>query len=313
MNTKCFRLFPYALLFCLSILFYKETEAQYRLYNDKYYESNLLIEIGGSFGAMNCLTDLGGNAGVGKKFFKDINLENSQPCKGIYVGLLYKDVIGVRIEATLGDVNAHDSILKPVAASTFGRYDRNLSFKSSIAEIALIGEFHPLALFDFGNKNFPRLSPYLLAGIGSFSFNPQANLKGNWIDLHPLRLEGQGFKEYPDRKEYSLNAICYPVGFGIKYEISAFFAARLEFIYRFTNTDYLDDASQGEYIKPELFSQYLSPRNTLLATQLYARHKELNPNFVLYPGQIRGQINNNDAYLSVNLKLGITLGREKIK
>lgn len=311
MHTKCIMLLTYALLVCFSLLFHLKTAAQYRSYSDKFYETDLLVEFGVSTGAINCLTDLGGNAGVGKKFLKDINLKNTQSCKGIYLGLLYKEVVGIRLEAMLGDVNACDSILKPVAASTYGRYDRNLSFRSSIAEIALIGEFHPLMLFDYVSRTFPHLSPYVLAGIGSFSFNPQAYLKGNWIDLHPLHLEGQGFKEYPNRPEYSLNAICYPVGLGIKYEISAFFVVRFEFVYRFTNTDYLDDTSQGDYIKPELFSHYLSPRNALLANQLYDRHKELNPSYIFYPGQIRGQINNNDAYLSINLKLGITLGRGK--
>ena len=34
----------------------------------------LLFEIGGSIGLMNCLTDIGGNKGLGKKSIKDINV-----------------------------------------------------------------------------------------------------------------------------------------------------------------------------------------------------------------------------------------------
>ncbi len=313
MHTKCSVLLTYVLLPLLFMLLCTKAKSQYRSYNENYYETNTLVEFGMGTGAMNCLTDLGGNAGVGKKFLKDVNLKNTQACNSIYLGVTYKNVVGLRVEATLGTIKAYDSILKPVAASTFGRYDRNLSFRSNISEIMLIGEFHPLALLDYYDKNFPHCSPYLLAGIGSFSFNPQAYFKGSWIDLHPLHLEGQGFKEYPNRPEYALNALCYPVGCGIRYEINNFFVARFEFVYRFTNTDYLDDVSQEDYVKPALFSHYLNAKDAYLASQLYDRHKELNPNYVPSSGQIRGHPNNNDAYFSIELKLGLTLGRPLIK
>ena len=51
----------------------------YALHSQYYFTANqqpepeLLWEAGVSTGAMNCLTDLGGNSGTGKKFIKDIN------------------------------------------------------------------------------------------------------------------------------------------------------------------------------------------------------------------------------------------------
>ena len=35
-----------------------------------------------------------------------------------------------------------------------------------------------------------------------------------------LHTEGEGFAEYPDRKEYKLKQINFPVGAGIKYKIA---------------------------------------------------------------------------------------------
>ena len=62
----------------------------------------------------------------------------------------------------------------------------------------------------------PAVSPYILAGIGYFHFNPQANLNDNYVDLQPLHTEGQGFAEYPNVKEYKLSQINFPVGIGSK-------------------------------------------------------------------------------------------------
>ena len=52
----------------------EKASAQYYFYDNNYYDNPLIFELGGSIGVMNCLTDLGGNKGVGKKFVKDLNL-----------------------------------------------------------------------------------------------------------------------------------------------------------------------------------------------------------------------------------------------
>ncbi len=64
MNTKCFVLLPYALL--LSHLLLSSTAINSQPYfNDKHhYDNDILIEVGTGAGTMNCLTDLGGNAGI---------------------------------------------------------------------------------------------------------------------------------------------------------------------------------------------------------------------------------------------------------
>jgi opacity protein-like surface antigen len=312
MKRFCCSLAKKGCAFVLLTMLAQKATAQYYYYNDKYYDNAYIIEIGGGIGGINCLTDIGGNKGVGKKFIKDINWKNTQLCTNVYGGVFIKDIFGIRLEGTFGKVKAYDSILSKYKDdnATKGRYYRNLNFRSNISEFAIIAEFHPLMLQDFVDKEPPLFSPYILAGIGRFNFNPQTYYQGQWIDVRPLRLEGQGFAEYKDRTMYHISATSFPVGLGVRYEVNEGLVARLELSHRFTSTDYLDDVSKGAYVDPALFSNYLSGNDAFLATQLYNRHAELDPNYVPVTGDIRGKSKNNDSYFTFNLKVGITLGRK---
>lgn len=291
-----------------------KAHAQYYFYDDSYYDNPLIFEVGISAGVMNSLTDLGGKKGIGGKFVKDLNMGNNEFCGGLYMGLLYKYLIGLRLEATVGKVSAYDSILKGVTDIARARYNRNLSFRSSITEINLMLEFHPFyAFIDFAAKDYapPRYSPYILAGIGYFSFNPQAKLNNQWVDLQPLRTEGQGFTEYPESKPYKLSAVSIPVGGGVKYELSSLVNVRAEFIYRATNSDYIDDVSRN-YVDENLFPKYLAGARLNNALQLHDRQRgEYLPQSD--PGKKRGNPKDKDNYFSFNVKIGIVLGKERIR
>jgi hypothetical protein len=300
----------------LILLFFslEKASAQYYFYNSDYYDTKMVYEVGGSVAAMNCLTDIGGKQGIGKPFVKDLNYGNTQLAGSAYLSATYKYAVGLRFEATFGQIKAYDSILANVEATTRGRYERNLSFRSSISEIALIAEFHPLFIFiDWTSRDQqpPSFSPYLLTGIAYFSFNPQALLGNQWIDLQPLHTEGEGFKEYPDRKEYSLHQTNIPLGFGVRYEATSMLNIRAEFILRILHTDYLDDAST-RYIDPSLFAKYLSGNQLTDALLLNLRNHNTNPKYTSHPGSIRGDPNNNDSYFTFNLKLGLIMGRERV-
>jgi hypothetical protein len=272
--------------------------------DDLYYDNKVTYELGGSLGVMNCLTDLGGGKGGGKKFIKDINLGNSKPAGSIFLSAVYKNAVVLRGEAAWGVVKANDAVLKNKKESADGRYERNLSFKSSIFEISLVTEIHPRFFKQYlKGELLPRLSPYLLGGIGYFVFNPQARLDGQWVDLRPLRTEGQGFEEYASRKIYKLKQINFPVGAGVKYKLSPLFNFSAECVYRILNTDYLDDVSTT-YIDKNLYPSYFNGTELDQALRLHNRQNELNPAHVTNVGDIRGNPNNNDAYFSVNFKIG---------
>ncbi len=287
-------------------------KAQYYYYNNKYYDNAVVFELGGSFGVMNAFTDLGGKKGIGKKFIKDLNAKNFKPSFSVFTIAMIKNMIGVRLEGTFGSVRAYDSILRSVAPSTYGRYERNLSFKSKITDIQLAFEIHPLFFKNYYvyDEDPPNISPYVVAGIGYFSFDPQAKLNGQWYSLQPLRTEGQGFKEYPKHKPYSLQQVNFPVGLGVKYEINSFLNARLELVHRILTTDYLDDVST-DYINVDLFPSYLPANLAAIAQQLYDRQGELNPTHIPEIGGQRGNPKNNDAFFTIQLKIGITIGRQR--
>lgn len=302
------------LLFFVALCFTNRASAQYYFYNEGYYDTPLMFELGASVGAMNCLTDIGGKKGIGGKFVKDVNFGNTEMTGGIYVAALYKYAIGLRLEANFGKLSAYDSVLKGVTDVARARYNRNLSFRTNITEVALVAEFHPLfAFIDWAARDDypPRLSPYLLGGVSYFNFNPQANLNGRWVDLQPLSTEGQGFAEYPDRKPYKLNSIAFPVGAGIKYELSSLFNVRAEFMYRMTDTDYIDDVSTT-YIDKTLYANYFAGNKLVNAVLLSDRNRgEYLPQTL--PGKKRGNVKDKDNFFSANIKIGIAIGRERIR
>lgn len=315
-SMKKIRIFA---IFIFIVTSLKQASAQFYFYDEEYYDTPLLFEVGGSVGVINCLTDLGGRKGLGKPGTKDLNIGNTSINGGIYLSVLYKYAVGLRLEATFGRISAHDSILKTVRATTNGRYERNLNFRSKISEISLLAELHPLYIFvDWVNKDRdpPRFSPYLTGGVGFYSFNPKGKSGNNWVELQPLSTEGQGFSEYPQRKIYKLSQLCIPVGAGVKYELSPTVNLRTEFMYRFLSTDYLDDVSI-RYINPNLFQNYLSGAQLQNAINL-SRNDRVNPGgptgeFRKTEGGIRGDPNDRDSYFTLNIKAGILLGREKIR
>jgi hypothetical protein len=294
-----------------ALLTFTPAMAQYYYNNSKYYEGDVHFEIGLTGGVMNSFTDLGGKSGAGKPFIKDLRWKPARLSYGAYFAATYRYAVTGRIEGTFGQVVGYDSILKNVAPTTTGRYERNLSFRSKIAELQLAVEVHPLFFKNYDNDEPPRFSPYFVLGAGYFSFDPEANLNGTWYRLQPLRLEGQGFNEYPDRKPYDLRQVNLLGGLGLKYEINDFLNARIELVHRKLFTDYLDDVST-DYINPALFYQYLPAAQAGIAQQLYFRRNELNASDAQpLPGDERGDPKDKDAYFTIQAKIGIVLGRQK--
>ena len=116
---------------------------------------------------------------------------------------------------------------------------RNLSFNTNIFEIALQGDFNFLKFIPTDPDH--SFTPYATLGIGFFSYDPYAFYKNQKVYLRPLNTEGETF--YKDRKAYGSMAICFPIGFGLKYAINDKINLSFEVSHRFTTTDYIDDVS----------------------------------------------------------------------
>ncbi|HEX7903304.1 MAG TPA: hypothetical protein VF487_05455, partial [Chitinophagaceae bacterium] len=267
------------------------------------------LELGIGLGPSFFLGDLGGNRGTGKTFVKDVNFPFTKLMKGLYANYYPAEWFGFRVAVNFGQLEANDSIIKTDGKNELDRKERNLHFKSSLFEAYGALEIYPTVFFENYDGLFHKLRPYGVIGFGMFHFNPkaqyiEANGSRTWVELQPLRLEGQGMAEYPDRKPYSLWSKEIPMGFGFKYFIKENTYIGLEILHRKTFTDYVDDVST-KYINPALFSTYLDPQQATWARQLMYREKFYNPAVNRpYINQQRGDPKENDAYFSGMLRLG---------
>lgn len=289
----------YLLIACFSSKIYSQV-VQSRYYY--YFDKPVHYEIGAGIGLMNCITDIGGAHGDKYFYLNEIRLKNFRPGGSIFGSIMYHNYIGARLEATWGQVQSADRDIKGTTYNAASRRIRNLSFRTSIIEIALLGEIHPLLPFDYEGRKWI-VDPYLVAGFGWFSFNPQAEYRGRWVDLKPLHTEGQGFPEYPAVRNYKLSQVNIPLGIGVRYELSPRFNLRLEYLHRVLYTDYLDDVSSRKFINPSAFDKNLSPALAATAKALYDRSED--PTISVR----RGNPDNNDTYMSLSLKVGVILGR----
>jgi hypothetical protein len=109
---------------------------------------------------------------------------------------------------------------------------RNLSFRNSIYEFSHLLEFnfHPFSNRDIHKK----ITFYATSGIALFTHKPEAQLKGEWINLSSLGTENENYK---------LLQFSIPLGGGIKYALNNNLVLGFETAWRKTFTDHLDDVS----------------------------------------------------------------------
>ena len=274
-------------------------------------ESSSVFEVGISMGPTNLLGDVGGNVGRGTKFIKDNNFPMTKFMFGAYVSYQPNEWLGFRFAINRGTLEGDDAIIKGKGGLEEARKYRNSNVRSRLTEAMLLAEVYPTVfLEDDPSDVFGKLRPYLLAGAGIFHFNPQGTdpLTKNWVDLKPLHTEGQGFAEYPGRKEYKLTQVNIPLGFGAKYFLSESVNLGLEVLHRTTFTDYIDDVSTT-YIDPSSFYAHLPLAQAQLAARMANKSGNNGASTQYAIGDKRGTATNNDAYFSVNVKLGIRLGK----
>lgn len=271
-------------------------------------------EAGINLGPTFFLGDLGGNAGKGTRFLKDLNLELTKLMKGAYVAVYPNHWLGFRAAMQYTYVEGRDNIINTNGVNELWRKQRNLDFKSDIFEAYGAIELYPTLMFIDDPENLPRLRPYGLIGAGVFKFDPKGSITNaqgvtTWHKLHPLRTEGQGMAEYPDKKPYSLTQINIPMGLGVRYQFTERFNGCFELLYRKTFTDYIDDVSTT-YIDPNLFDVYLTPEQALIAREIHDKTVGIvTPGVNRYePGTQRGNSKQMDAYFSLALRFGVTLG-----
>lgn len=276
--------------------------AQAKFYNRHYIEGAVTYELLTGTAAMNCLTDLGGKQTIGQSKWKDLNWQMTKPSTSVAGIISYCRNVALRLNLASGSVRADDAVVGNQPSPARGRFLRNLHFASRIIEASLLGEVYPINLLAREGAWLPAASPYLIAGGGWFYFEPTADIKGVREKLRPLRTEGQGFEEYPQRKEYKniQPNLCF--GAGIKSELSPAINLRIEVLVRKLFTDYLDDVST-DYIDPGLYSNYHPPSKMLVAKELADRRRR-------GASGPRGNSRKNDAYFTLGISGSWVFGRE---
>ena len=283
-----------------SLLLLEQTNAQPGKFAEK-------IEFGLAAGPMFFLGDLGGNTGSGTKFLKDINLKSTKLSFGGIISYQATNWLAFRVAGTVGQVFGDDALSPAKTEHDIYRLNRNLNFKSGIQELYAGIEVYPFAIIPFKEGSFAgRIQPYAVAGAGVFHFNPEVrDNDGSWVRVHDLRLEGQGFLEYPNSKPYKLTQKNLQFGVGLKFRINETTSVGFEVVERKLFTDYVDDVSQNYYVDPATFDTYLTTSNAAIAKRLYYRGKyAIGTALPSQAGLQRGNPSQNDSYFNSSITFG---------
>lgn len=247
---------------------------------------------------MSYVGELGFTAG-GAHYFGDINtttgLQAIKPTVGIFYRKYFNDYVGARAHFRFMQLGYSD-----VYNTNEFQQRRNLSFNSDVFELALQGDFN-FFRFEPGSDDY-RFSPYLTLGISAFHFNPYAYYDGQKYFLQPMHTEGQGTAGFPDRKPYALFSYAWLMGGGMKYSLNRRLNLGLEVLFRFTQTDYLDDVSTT-YAGIDAFS--LKPDGSATMAGILQDRSNITGAPIGVKGRQRGNSRDKDQFATIELTLGI--------
>lgn len=247
---------------------------------------------------MSYIGELGFTAG-GAHYFGDLNtttgLQAIKPTVGIFYRKYFNDYVGARAHFRFMQLGYSD-----VYNTNEFQRRRNLSFNSEVFELALQGDFN-FFRFEPGSYDY-RFSPYLTLGISAFHFNPYAYYNDQKYFLQPMHTEGQGTAAYPERKPYSLFSYAWLMGGGVKYSLNRRLNLGLEVLFRFAQTDYLDDVSTT-YAGINAFPSKPDGSSTIAA--ILQDRSNVTGTPIGVQGRQRGNSRDKDQFATIELTLGI--------
>ena len=257
-------------------------------------------ELNLAFGISNFLGELGGRNQIGSPFIWDLELSQTRRAASFGYRYYIRRKQALRLGIAYGVLAGNDNLTREIF-----RNNRNLHFRSDVIEASLRYELHLYReelghVYDLrgvkGTKS-SRVGLYFFAGIGGFYFEPKAQFNNAWVNLRPLRTEGQGLPGGPE--EYQNMGLCIPMGVGVRRSFSKQWSLGLELQYTKTFTDYIDDVSGVYYneqaireangLNGEMAAYLADPSLDLLIEEgIYGATAE---------GQQRGDSKDLDAYI----------------
>lgn len=289
-------------LACLFLILFEEVNAQY--FNKLHYWKKSPSEISVGVGVGNYIGELGGSNGKKKPWLLDLEL--SQFKFSWQVGYRYNigRYFATRLNFAWVKVAGSDAL-----TSSPTRNYRNLSFKSNIYEGAIFMDLFfirakPGHIHHFkgvkGQKGQP-FEVFGFVGVGGFYYRSTSG----GVALAGLSTEGQGLEGGP--KKYIPFSVSVPIGLGVNYVYYKDLKFGLDFTYRFTFTDYIDDASGVYYDNDKLREQ-----KGAVSADLADRTDGSNPSWSA-AGSPRGNPKNNDHFFSIMVNATYNLSALKKK
>ena len=286
---------------------------------------------GWSLGMNFGLSDLWGDVGTKSPVNHYINekyWDKPHFMGGVFARYALHPGFVVRLGVNYGSLYANDNwnITAAKNASSleddaYQRYARNLDVKSNIWEGNLLFEINPRRLGNLEGKGAKkRMQPYLLIGGGGFHFRPKGtytprgtdgrvNGQSRQVDLYDLNLEGNGIiindstaasLSFTKPKAYSLWQAEIPLGLGLRWDVGNQLSLGIEYMYRYTFTDYLDNVS-GFYVDPRIFDYEHAgdPQRAQMSKDMYDKSWQIDQNYSHGPTELRGNSSVPDGYSTI--------------
>ena len=222
--------------------------------------------------------------------------KNTHIAGGVVFRYSFNKRYTMKLNLLYGQLEASDA-----NSSSEVQLQRNLSFRSSLLEFGATLEVNFFEYEIGDDKHW--ITPYMFAGLAYYRFNPQAKIDDSWFDLQPLGTEGQGTSARPGSEFYSLNQVSIPFGIGLKVSPSDRIGLAIEWGYRRTYTDYLDDVS-GTYVDSDVLAFENGPLSAELADRSISPDGEPLDN----TNAQRGDSNTRDWYIYSGVMLTYKLG-----
>ncbi|MBI3512424.1 MAG: outer membrane beta-barrel protein [Bacteroidetes bacterium] len=207
----------------------------------------------------------------------------TRPAAGIVYRHNFNYRFAVAGDLIFGSVQGIDS-----RSTSYEQQKRNLSFRSPITEFGGRAEFNFIE-YKIGDDKYP-FTPFMFLGLAVFNFNPRASYGNQWVNLQPLKTEGQS-------KAYLRTQLSIPFGVGFRANLAQRVGLVAEWGMRKTFTDYLDDVSTT-YADPSVLLANGGPLAVAVAD------RSTTPNDV---GRERGNPRNKDWYSFVGLTITFQL------
>lgn len=151
----------------------------------------------------------------------------------------YNPKLHFRIQGFYGRISGDD------ANGDASRQTRNWSFQADMLEASVQMLIMPFAKPRINKVGLfrPQINPYLGVGVGlSFAARKELNLNRDGSTFNFERLPFPDFPPEPDDRD---NFLVFPVGGGIRFDLTQWTTLSADFAWRYTNSDYLDGVSKN--------------------------------------------------------------------